>query len=84
MAQLNSCGISEAECQALRREVAARMFAYNFLSCLWEWVHLGLPDLLHASLGYLSGEKHRLSAHDFEVFYFRAMDIALEGVIIDT
>jgi len=30
MAQLNSCGISEAECQALRHEVAERMFAYNF------------------------------------------------------
>jgi len=80
--QLYNCGISELECNNLRQEVAERMVAYNFASGLWEWVHLGLSDVLYASSGYLSGEKHRLSDNDFEKFYFKAMDIALKGIVL--
>ena len=76
-ALLENHGISRVECDALRQEVAARMLAYNGI--LWEWVHLGLYDVLCASLGYLSGEKYRLSDKEFEEFYWRAMGIALKG-----
>ena len=75
--QLENCGISRMECNAIRLEVAGRMLAYN--SILWDWCHLGLYDVLYASLGFLSGEKHRLSDVDFERFYWRAMSIALKG-----
>ena len=75
--QLEKCGVSRAECNCLRIEVAGRMLAYN--SMLWDWCHLGLYDVLCASLGFLSGEKHRLSDTEFEEFYWRAMDIALKG-----
>jgi len=81
---LNSCGISEQDCYSLRKEVAERMIAYNFTSYLWEWCYLGLFDLLCASAGILSGEAHRLSDSDFERFYFKTMDIALKGIIMDT
>ena len=82
--QLNQCGISLQECDLLRKEVAQRMIAYNFTSCLWEWCYLGLYDVLCASIGILSGEDHHLSDSDFKKFYFRAMDIALKGIIMDT
>jgi len=76
-ALLEKCGISRSECNALREEVGARMLAYN--SILWDWVHLGLNDVLNASCGLFLGEKHRLSDADFEEFYWRAMAIALKG-----
>ena len=76
---LEKHGIDRKECNALRQEVSERMIAYNFESCLWEWVRLGLYDVLNASCGILSGEKHRLSDTDFETFYKKAMVIALKG-----
>jgi hypothetical protein len=78
---LDKYGVTHIECAEIRREVNARMFAYNFESCLWEWFHLGLYDVLNASCGILSGEKHRLSDEDFENFYFKAMGIALKGFV---
>jgi len=78
-ARLKSCGISRKECECLRHEVSARMLSYNFSSGLWDWCYLGLYDVLCASIGFLSGEKFRLSDADFEAFYWRAMKIALKG-----
>jgi hypothetical protein len=78
---LDKYGITRTECKEIRREVKDRMFAYNFESCLWEWFHLGLYDVLNAGCGILSGEKHRLSDNDFEKFYFKAMNIALKGFV---
>lgn len=77
--QLARYGINPSACNELRQEVTARMFAYNFTSGLWEWVQLSLYDVLGASIGHLSGEKHRLSDADFAEFYFRAMEIALKS-----
>ena len=76
---LEKLGINRDECDCLRQEVSARMFSYNFSSGLWDWCHLGLYDVLCASLGILSGENHRLSSKDFENFYWRANHIALKG-----
>ena len=78
-AKLEKCGISREDCECLRQEVSERMFAYNFDSMLWEWVHLGLCDVLWASIGILSGDKFRLPLSDFEEFYWRAINIALKG-----
>ena len=76
-AQLEKCGIVRGDCHDLRIEIAVRMLAYN--AVLRDWVHLGLYDTLRASLGYLSGEKYRLSDKDFEKIYWRAMKIAMKG-----
>jgi hypothetical protein len=78
---LDKYGITRIECDEIRREVNDRMFAYNFESCLWAWCHLGLYDVLNASCGILSGEKHRLSDNDFEKFYSKAISIALKGFV---
>lgn len=67
LAMLEANGISREECQQLRARVAQPMLAYNAL--LWDWVHLGLYDLLLA---------HRplLATADFRAFYWEAMAIA--------
>ena len=75
---LNDYGITVSICDDLRKEVARRMIAYNFESCLWEWGHLGFFDVLCASCGILSGEKYRLPDDKFSEFYFRSMEIALK------
>lgn len=76
---LNEFGINKELCDHLRDELSPRMIAYNFESCLWEWVNLGLYDALSASCGMLSGEKHKLNKNDFEKFYWYSMDIALKS-----
>ena len=81
-AALAKCGIGEEECKSIRKRVEKAMMAYNFDSMLWDWVHLGLPDLLDAHLGKLSGGKHRLSAEKFECFYWEAMRIAHKAHIL--
>ena len=42
------CGISSAEVEAIRARVEPAMISYNFDSMLWDWVHLGLTDILDA------------------------------------
>lgn len=83
LAQLEKCGISAAECEALRAEVGAAMMAYNFQSMLWDWVHLGLYDLLCALSGH-PFPKHRLNDDRFTHFYRRAMELAERGYQYDT
>jgi len=79
--QLSKCGISRQECNKIRQENEKLMFAYNYTSGLWEWIYLGLFDILCANVGYLSGPKHCLSDIEFKNLYCRAMDIALRGVL---
>ncbi|MCL2387490.1 MAG: hypothetical protein FWC89_08090 [Defluviitaleaceae bacterium] len=73
---LQKCGISKEECNNLRKEVAQRMCAYN--DVLWEWVHLGLCDLLSAYQG--NYPKPLLDDNGFKDFYFKTMRIAFKGV----
>ena len=77
--KLEACGISRQETTRIRRRVGATMLAYN--AVLWDWVHLGLYDLLTASrrsptwltLG------HRLLPRRYAKFYWWAMEIADRG-----
>lgn len=48
LAALAECGVERQECLALRQEVALVMAGHNLKSGLWDTVHLGLYDLLHA------------------------------------
>ncbi|HEU4557976.1 MAG TPA: hypothetical protein VFS20_09010 [Longimicrobium sp.] len=48
LARLEQNGISRDEAEAVRATVREPMLAYN--SMLWDWVHLGMYDLLSAHL----------------------------------
>ena len=75
LAILEENGISRERCEALRSQVGAAMYRYNFSTMLWEWVHLGLYDLLLAIQDDLSWT---LSG-GMEAFYWEAMSIAEQG-----
>lgn len=74
-ALLDEFGVSPEEAAAIRDRFAAPMVAYNFGTGLWDWVHLGLFDLLQAVSGPSAGE-HRLSTEDFAETYRWAMVLA--------
>jgi hypothetical protein len=61
--RLESHGIDRALCAKLRTKVERAMIEYNFGTMLWEWVHLGLFDLLLAK----------------KSMYWEAMEIALRA-----
>jgi hypothetical protein len=74
LAQLEASGVSRREATRLRRRLGLRMLAYNALH--WDWAHLGLCDVLDASLprGWLPFSRRR-----FERFYRSAMALAERG-----
>lgn len=74
-------GISEKYCAQLRERFAPMIHAYNFDTFLWEWVHLGLYDLLSAHKMF-----HKyLSPADqyFNIVYWEAREIAERGQMIE-
>ncbi|MBI4850886.1 MAG: hypothetical protein HY819_03570 [Acidobacteria bacterium] len=81
---LEENNISRLECQTIRDSISEAMYAYNFTSGLWEWVHLGLYDVLAANSGILSGHRHTLPEEKFKDFYYRAMEIANRAKLITT
>lgn len=68
--------IGQAEWEEIRESVGRAMIAYNFLSGLWEWAHLGQFDLLQAYSGILSGEKFKLPEKEFKDIYWMTMELA--------
>lgn len=68
--KLDERGLTTEFIYALRQEVKMQMLKYNFDTILWEWVSLGMTDVLKAM-------KPIYTAEQFEVFYHRAMAIAL-------
>lgn len=78
LARLQECGYVETEVNRIRHRVARPMLNYNF--SLWEWVYLGLFDVLLAMRPRLT-----LAAwidprvKRFERFYQDAMVIAEQG-----
>ncbi|MFC6010256.1 hypothetical protein [Nocardia lasii] len=75
-AQLLAAGFPAAEIVEIRRRVERAMVSYNFDSMLWEWVHLGLFDLLSAANGSLARWTARKSLGDAAELYRWAMRIA--------
>jgi hypothetical protein len=49
LARLDAAGFSSREVAEIRRRLTPLMHAYNFDAMVWEWVHLGLFDLLDAA-----------------------------------
>jgi hypothetical protein len=72
LALLAQYGVPNDETRRIRSQVARIMLAYNFASGLWEWVHLGLFDLLNAYLADLGDSENETFAHH----YWQAMEIA--------
>lgn len=51
--RLREAGLSQEEVVGIRQRLTPLMHAYNFDSMLWDWIHLGLCDLLDAATGPL-------------------------------
>lgn len=65
-------GLTNNEVYDLRKNIETQMLKYNFDTMLWEWVHLGLYDVLKAI-------RPKYSSIDFHEFYKKAMQIALRA-----
>jgi len=65
-----SFGLNSETVISLRNEVKSQMIKYNFDTNLWEWVNLGLADVLRAM-------RVKYSNEDFNDFYARAMNVSL-------
>jgi hypothetical protein len=74
---LQENGIDSQRCEALRSRVGAAMYRYNFATMLWEWVHLGLYDLLLA----IQDDLNWTLSGGIEAFYWEAMSIAEQGAL---
>ncbi len=70
---LSSNGITKREVIELRSEIEKQMYKYNFDTMLWEWCNLGLLDVLFAM-------NAKYNEHDFEQFYWMAMEIEQRSV----
>ncbi|MFG1771816.1 hypothetical protein ACGFIX_19760 [Nocardia salmonicida] len=75
-ARLHRAGIALPEVADIRARVEQAMMSYNFDSMLWEWVHLGLYDLLSAANGVLVRPAARATLGDPAQLYRWAMGIA--------
>ena len=76
---LEKQGVSRYTCESLRKRLEKTMLSYNIDSCLWEWIYLGLYDVLSACSGELVALEYKLEEKEFAEFYKLAMDIANKG-----
>ena len=74
LVRLEEQGIARAEALRIRRSVAPSMLAYN--AAHWDWVHLGLADLLAARDGFIAHLRSPLGGQSQRDFYGYAMEIA--------
>ncbi|MFD3745473.1 hypothetical protein [Nocardia sp. NPDC058633] len=74
--RLVRAGLSSAEIVEIRRRVEPAMMSYNFDSMLWDWVYLGLHDLLSAANGVLVRPSAQATLGDPVQLYRWAMRIA--------
>jgi hypothetical protein len=76
---LEAVGVSRPETERIRARVGPTMLAYN--GVLWDWVHLGLYDLLSAMRWPFTGEgiRNRVLPSHYRSFYWEAMEIAERG-----
>jgi hypothetical protein len=58
------------------------MYHYNFATFLWEWVHLGLYDLLSALISVPRNLLPWRQDRSFATFYWEALEIADRGRVI--
>ncbi len=68
-------GIPPETTARLRAEIGPTMMKYNFDTMHWEWVHLGLFDVLLAMRASYNGKQ-------YADFYHKAMEVEMRGCII--
>lgn len=72
-------GVTREECNLIKKNIRKMMMSYNFESCLWEWIYLGLYDVLSASNGILVNKKYKKDSEEIKSFYKGCVRIALMG-----
>lgn len=80
LAMLEESGIARAEAEAIRERVRFAMLHHNAM--LWEWVHLGLWDLLEAHRNVWVRLLRGLTPARYRRLYAWAMEIAERGRVI--
>ena len=75
---LEKYGLGEEHVQKWRERVGEIMIAYNFGTGLWDWVHLGLWDLL---IAYQLGIGEKITEEQYTQLYWDSMKIALASYI---
>jgi len=71
---LEKYGLKEEHVKEWREKIRETMIAYNFGTGLWDWVHLGLWDLLTA---YKIGIGEKFTKKEYSELYWESMKIAL-------
>jgi hypothetical protein len=74
LSRLHTCGLTPSDVAEIRTKVAPMMRAYNAVH--WDWVHLGLADLLDAATTPWIPETHRPTQADLPAFTAWAMKTA--------
>ncbi|MBO2458439.1 hypothetical protein [Actinomadura violacea] len=74
--RLRGAGFAREEVAAIRQRLAPLMLAYNFDAMVWEWVALGLFDLLNAANAPVIDPGLQAALGDPATFYAWAMAIA--------
>ena len=77
--KLEENGVTREECAVVRKEISHLMCAYN--ACFWEWVHLGLADVLCAVRKNYLTQLRGLSKKQYEQFYKESMELANRGQV---
>ena len=80
LAALEENGIGRAEAERIRGRVEWAMLHHNAM--LWEWVHLGLWDLLEAHRNVWVRLRLGLTPRRYRALYAWAMEIAGRGRVI--
>jgi hypothetical protein len=75
-ARLHGARLGSKEIAEIRGRVERAMMSYNFDSMLWEWVYLGLYDLLSAANGVLTRPESQATLGDPVELYRWAMGVA--------
>jgi len=78
-------GVDVEECLKIRDSLASAMYAYNILSGIWDWCHLGLACALDALLAngpFPKCHQYALPPDEYREFYLRSMQIAECGKLV--
>lgn len=75
---LEKYGLKEKQVKEWRARVSETMIAYNFGTGLWDWVHLGLWDLLTA---YKIGIGEKMTKKEYSDLYWKSMAVALSSYV---
>ncbi|WP_344265000.1 hypothetical protein [Actinomadura napierensis] len=74
--RLHGAGFAQEAITGIRRRLAPIMLAYNFGAMVWEWIHLGLFDLLTAANASVIDPALQAELGDPAAFYEWTMAIA--------